>query len=142
MTTKVYDFKDHTVVLSHPDVGSFNLSDGGIGKVTVAFSGEDARLTTSADGSVVVNKIANPAGTVNVEVPQVGDANDWLKKYVNYLRNAHSSRFALGRMLIKGASNDDVICESVVPQKMADVVYDAESQTRSWSLLAAKIDMK
>ena len=38
--TKVYSFEDHQVVLSHPDVGTFKLSDGGIGRVVVAYSGE------------------------------------------------------------------------------------------------------
>lgn len=142
MATKVYSFRDHRVVISHPDVGTYVLSNGGIGRITVSYSGENARMTTTADGSVIVNKMENNSGTINIEVPQVGDANNWLKKFTNYLKSAPTARFALGRIQITGSQNDDIVCTGVVTQKHADVVFDAEAQNRTWPLLAADIKMR
>lgn len=140
--TKVYSFEDHRVILTHPDVGSFQLSDGGIGRVVVSYSGENSRLTNSADGGVVVNKLKNDSGSVAVDVLQTSDANLWLKKYVNYLKTSPTNRYALGNLLITGNDGEDVSCTGVVPQKMADLSYDAEAQNRSWQFLAANVTMK
>lgn len=140
--TKVYSFEDHRVILTHPDVGSFQLSDGGIGRVVVSYSGENSRLTNSADGGVVVNKLKNDSGSVAVDVLQTSDANLWLKKYVNYLKTSPTNRYALGNLLITGNDGEDISCTGVVPQKMADISYDAEAQNRSWQFLAANVTMK
>lgn len=140
--TKVYSFEDHRVILTHPDVGSFQLSDGGIGRVVVSYSGENSRLTNSADGGVVVNKLKNDSGTVSVDVLQTSDANLWLKKYVNYLKTSPTNRYALGNLLITGNDGEDTSCTGVVPQKMADLSFDAEAQNRSWQFLAANVTMK
>lgn len=140
--TKTYSFEDHRVVLSHPDVGTFQLSDGGIGRVVVAYSGENSRITTSLDGGVVVNKIKNNSGSVAIDVLQTSDATAWLKKYVNYLKNAASNRYALGQLVITGVDGENTVCTGVVPQKMPDIGYDAEAQNRSWQFLAADVVMK
>lgn len=140
--TKVYSFEDHRVVLVHPDVGTMKLSDGGIGRVTVSYSGENSRLTTSADGGVVVNKMKNNSGAINIDVLQTSDANKWLERYVNYLKTCPTNRYALGKLVITGVGTESTTCSGVVPQKMADKVYDAEAQSRSWALLAADIIMK
>lgn len=142
--TKVYSFEDHQVVLNHPDVGTFKLSEGGIGRVVVSYTGENSRLTNSADGGVVVNKMKNNSGTIAIDVLQTSDANIWLKKYVNYLKNAKTNRYALGRLVITGdgLGDGDIVCNAVVPQKMPDVSFDAEAQSRSWQFLAADVVMK
>ncbi len=139
--TKVYSFEDHRVVLSHPDVGTMVLSDGGIGRIVISMTGEMARITTAVDGSTVVNKMKNESGTVAVDVLQTSEANTWIKKFVNYLKAAPSGRFALGTLLVTGP-DDNVTCTGVVPQKHADLAYDAEAATRNWQLLAADIQMK
>lgn len=141
-TVKTYSFEDHQVVLSHPDVGTFKLSDGGIGRVVIAYAGENSRHTTSADGSVVINKMKNKSGTVSIDVLQTSDANGWLKKYVNYLNNSPTSRFGLGRLVLTGVNGESTVCTGVTPQKMADVTYDAEATVRNWALLAADVTMK
>ena len=99
-------------------------------------------MTNSADGGVVVNKIKNNSGSINVDVLQTSDANVWLKKYVNYLKNAPTNRYALGNLLLTGVGGESISCTGVVPQKMADVSYDAEAQNRSWQFLAADVIMK
>lgn len=142
MATKVYSFDDHRVILTHPDVGTIKLSDGGIGRVVVSYSGENSRLTNSADGGVVVNKIKNNSGSIALEVLQTSEANAWLKRYVNYLKTAPTKRYALGKLVITGIDGESTTCNGVVPQKMADIGYDAEAQSRSWQLLAADIVMK
>ncbi len=142
MATKVYSFDDHQVVLSHPDVGTFKLSEGGIGRVVIAYSGENSRLTNSADGGVVVNKINNNSGQISVDILQTSEANLWMKKFVNYLKNAPTRRYALGRLVLSGTNGESTVCSGVVPQKMADIAYDAEAAVRNWSLLAADIVMK
>ena len=114
---KVYGFEDHRVVLSHPDVGSMPLSDGGIGRIVVSYSGENSRLTNSADGGVVVNKMLNNSGSVSVDVMQTSEANDWLEKYVTYLKGAPTNRYALGNLLITDTDGKAISCVGVVPQK-------------------------
>jgi len=142
MAAKVYSFEDHRVVLSHPDVGTMRLSDGGIGRVVVAYSGENSRLTNSADGGVVVNKIKNNSGSINIDILQTSEASAWMKRFVNYLKTAPTKRYALGKLVITGVDGETTTCTGVVPQKMADISYDAEAQSRSWALLAADVVMK
>lgn len=138
----VYAFADHRVVLSHPDVGTMVLSDGGIGRTTVAYSGENARATKAADGSTIINKIKDNSGTITIDVLQTSVANTWLTKYTNYVKNAPTSRFALGVMVITGLNGENRTCTGIAPQKVADITFDTEAQGRSWTFVAAEIDTK
>ena len=56
---KVYSFKDHSVVVNYPGLGRYKLSEGGIGKITVAFAQDLASVTTALDGMTIINKEMN-----------------------------------------------------------------------------------
>lgn len=142
MDTKVYSFLDHKVVVNYPPLGRFNLSTLGIGKITVAFSGEMASITSTPSGGSIINKKHRKDGTCSIDVPQVGDANDFLDKWCNHARNSATKNFATASITITdNATGKSVICNGVAPQKQADVVYDEEAQTRSWTFVAAEISM-
>ena len=140
MSVKVYSFKDNRCVFTHPDVGTCVLSEGGVGRIAVSYQGEMARAMETADGNVIINKMEANSGAVQLDIPQVGDANEWLKKLCNYLRRANADRFALGTIVITSA-NDSITCTGVAPQKFADIAFDAEAQNRSWPFVCASIDM-
>lgn len=141
--TKVYSFKSHRVVISHPDIGNYLLSAGGMGKITFAYSGDLARAVTAADGSTIINKVEGNAGTCNIEVPQVGEANKWLTAFSKYLKTAPTDRFALAQIVVTNDNDPSMIitAKGVCPQKIADLPIDAESQNRTWAMLVADLDM-
>lgn len=143
MDTKVYSFLDHSVVVNYPPLGRYNLSEGGIGKVTIAFAGEMASVTSTPSGRSIINKKHRKDGTCSIDVPQVGDANDYLDKWCNYARNAATKDFATAEIVITdNTTGKSVVAKGVAPQKQADIMYDEEAQTRSWAFVAAEISMQ
>ena len=57
MAYNVYSLPDVKSVLYHPDVGTANLHQCGIGKIVVSAAGDLSSHTATADGYVVVKDI-------------------------------------------------------------------------------------
>ena len=70
MAYNVYSLPDCKSVLYHPDVGTANLHQCGMGKIVVSAAGDLTSHTTTADGYIVVNKLKTTNGTITLEVPQ------------------------------------------------------------------------
>lgn len=142
MATKVYSFLDHKVVVNYPALGRYNLSNGGIGKITVAFASELASVTASPSGAAIINRKHRKDGTVAIEVPQVGEANNYLDKWSRHAAKTASKNFASATITITDTTTGhNIVCRGCAPQKQADVVYDEESQTRSWTFVCAEVSM-
>ena len=123
-----YSFEDTSVTIQHPDLGAYSAYGTGIGTLAVAYAND---ITT-----------AKKNGTVTFEILQSSDFNSWLKKFFNYVMAAAPSRFALATIIIKNNSTGDTFtCTGVSPQKAADANYQSQSQNRSWSMMAANIEM-
>lgn len=138
--TTVYSLADVRAVLYHPGVGQCVLSSLGAGKITVSRSGDLSSHTATADGYVVVNRLRTSHGTVAVEVPQNSSADEFLRKWVRYLKNARSSEFARSTLTLADTMGGFTIsCEGVTPQKIPDRVYDQTSGNLTWTFLAAGI---
>ena len=122
-----YSFEDTSVTIQHPDLGAYSAYGTGIGTLAVAYAND---ITTKKNG------------TVTFEILQSSDFNSWLKKFFNYVMAAAPSRFALATIIIKNNSTGDTFtCTGVSPQKAADANYQSQSQNRSWSMMAANIEM-
>ena len=70
-------------MLYHPDVGTANLHQCGIGKITVSAAGDLTSHTTTADGYVVVNRLKTTNGTIQIEVPQNSLADSFLRRWAS-----------------------------------------------------------
>ena len=68
MAYNVYSLPDCKSVLYHPDVGTANLHQCGMGKIVVSAAGDLTSHTTTADGYIVVNKLKTTNGTITLEV--------------------------------------------------------------------------
>ena len=63
MAYNVYSLPDCKSVLYHPDVGTANLHQCGMGKIVVSAAGDLTSHTMTADGYIVVNKLKTTNGT-------------------------------------------------------------------------------
>lgn len=140
---KVYSFKDHKVIANVPALGRVNLSDMGIGKITVAYANDLASVTNTLDGHTIINKHHEKNGTVQIEIPQVGDANDYMVKWTKYVKMAATKEFASGEITVVDEVGVTVAkCIGVAPQKHADVVFDKDSGNRTWTMISAEMDIE
>ena len=90
--------------------------------------------------AVVVSKWAAKNGTVNLEILQSSDFNEWLKKFAAFLEESPTDQFALATMDIKNRSTGDSYhCTGVSHQKKADNSFQSQAQNRTWSLMCADI---
>ena len=67
MPYNVYSLPDVKSTIYHPDVGTANLHEYGIGKITISSAGDYASHTTTSDGYVIVKyakRIDRPLGFV------------------------------------------------------------------------------
>ncbi len=140
MKTTVYSLADVRTVMYHQDVGQCVLSSQGIGKISITHSGDLSSHTATADGYVVVNRLRSSNGMITLEVPQNSSADEYLRKWARYLKNAESWAFALTALnIVDAAGNFTIYCEGVTPQKIPDRAYDKTAGNVSWVLLAASI---
>ena len=124
----------------HQDVGQCVLSAQGLGKISVTFSGDLSSHTATADGYVVVKRLRANHGIITLEVPQNSSADEFLRRWARYLKNAQSYLFALTALnIVDQMGGFTIYCEGVTPQKIPDRVYDQTSGNVSWTLLAASI---
>lgn len=136
----VYSLADVRVVLYHPGVGQCVLSSLGAGKITLSRAGDLFSHTATADGYVVVNRLRSSHSSVTVEVPQNSYADEFLRRWARYLKNADSADFTRSSLTLADAMGGfTVSCEGVTPQKIPDRVYDQTSGIVTWTLLAANI---
>ena len=137
----VYSFADVRVVMYHPSVGQCVISDKGLGRISIARSGDLSSHTATADGFVVVNRLRSENGTVTLEVPQNSSADEYLRKWAKYLRNVgKAAKFAQTTLnILDQGGKFTISCKGVTPQKIPDRTYDRTSSNLSWTLLAAGI---
>lgn len=139
----VYSFKDTSVVVNHPDVGQYVLSDGGMGRIVISYTAEKSSHTQTSNGHIVVNRLAGQNGTITLEVPQSSPADAYMIKLLNYLGRCNASRFALGTITIRDTLFAlTVEATGVTPQKTPDRTYDSASAMQSYAMLAAEITEK
>ena len=140
MKTTVYSLADVRTVMYHQDVGQCVLSSQGAGKISITWSGDLSSHTATADGYVVVNRLRNSHGIITLEVPQNSSADEYLRRWARYLKNAQSYLFALTALnIVDQMGGFTIYCEGVTPQKIPDRTYDTTSGNVSWTLLAANI---
>ena len=140
MSVNVYSLADTRVVLHHSNVGSAVLSLCGIGKIVVSYSGDLSSHTTTADGSVVVNRLKTQNATVTVEIPQNSIGDQFMRKWIRYLRTCVAERYLITTLTITDASGGPTITMTgVTPQKSPDRTYDRTSSNVTYTLLAANV---
>ncbi len=140
MKTTVYSLADVKTVMYHQNVGQCVLSSQGVGKISISYAGDLSSHTATADGYVVVNRLRNSHGVITLEVPQNSSADEFLRKWAKYLKNAQTWQFALTALnIVDSAGKFILYCEGVTPQKIPDRAYDQTAGNVSWVLLAAKI---
>ena len=141
MAYSVYSFGDVKSVLYHPDVGTANLHQCGMGKITISSGGDMTSHTVTADGYVVVNRMKSTNGTVTLEVPQNSAADTFLRKWAKWARNtAGPNRIALGTLTIYDAvAGFTVVCTGVSLQKVPDRTFDRTGTNLTYTLLATTI---
>ncbi len=138
--TTVYSLADVRTVMYHQSVGQCVLSSQGVGKISITYAGDLSSHTATADGYVVVNRLRTHNGTIILEVPQNSSADEFLRKWARYLKNAESYLFALTALnIVDAAGGFTICCEGVTPQKIPDRTYDQTAGMVSWTLLAASI---
>ena len=137
----VYSFTDVRVVMYHPKVGQCVLSTKGLGRISIARSGDLSSHTATADGYVIVNRLRSENGTITLEVPQNSSADEYLRKWARYLKNVgDSKKFAQTTLnIVDQAGKLTISCEGVTPQKIPDRTYEQTSSNLSWTLLAATV---
>jgi len=136
----VYSLPDVVTVIEHPNVGKCVLSDAGGGRITVSYSGDMASMTTTATGYVVINKLVAKNGVISLEIPTNSEADNFLRKWINYVEKAKTGLFALTTMTLNDpAANRISSFTGVVPQKKPDEGYDQTSGNRQYNLLFAEM---
>ena len=141
MAYNVYSLPDCKSVLYHPDVGTANLHQCGMGKIVVSAAGDLTSHTTTADGYIVVNKLKTTNGTITLEVPQNSIGDDFLRRWARWARSTASpNRIALGTLTIYDAvAGFTVICTGVSLQKVPDRTFDRTGTNLTYTLLATTI---
>ena len=136
----VYNFKDTTLVLRHPAMGSLTITGEGVGSVTLSYANDNTQHDVAADGSVMISKINAHNGTLAITVQQTSYANRWLERYMNYIKVAPTSEWAAANASLDNDQiGDHFELKGISPQKAPDHSYQAAGQNKTWNMMAAEI---
>ena len=141
MAYNVYSLPDVRAVLYHPDVGTANLHQCGIGKIVVSAGGDLTSHTTTSDGYIVVNRLKTTNGTITLELPQNSAGDSFLRRWARWARSTASpNRIALGTLTITdNITGFTITCTGISLQKMPDRTFDRTATNVTWILLATTI---
>lgn len=135
-----YSFEDTSLTISHPGFGTYTAYGTGIGDITISYSNDVTYHNVAADLAVVVSKWVARNGSVQLNILQSSDFNEWLKKFAAFLEEAPTDQFALATMDIKNKSTgDNYHCTGVSHQKRADNNFQSQAQNRTWNMMCANI---
>lgn len=135
-----YSFEDASLTISHPGFGTYTAYGTGIGDITISYSNDVTYHNVAADLAVVVSKWVARNGSVQLNILQSSDFNEWLKKFAAFLEEAPTDQFALATMDIKNKSTgDNYHCTGVSHQKRADNSFQSQAQNRTWNMMCANI---
>ena len=135
-----YSFEDTSLTISHPGFGTYTAYGTGIGDISISYANDVTYHNVAADLAVVVSKWVARNGTVQMNILQSSDFNEWLKKFAAFLEEAPNDQFALATMDIKNKSTGDTYhCTGVSHQKRADNSFQSQAQNRTWSMMCANI---
>lgn len=135
-----YSFEDTSLTISHPGFGTYTAYGTGIGDITISYSNDVTYHNVAADLAVVVSKWVARNGSVQLNIIQSSDFNEWLKKFAAFLEEAPTDQFALATMDIKNKSTgDNYHCTGVSHQKRADNSFQSQAQNRTWNMMCANI---
>ncbi len=138
--TTTYSFTDTIVTITHPAWGQISLNGAGLGNVVVTMTTDRTAHDISADGSVMVSKIAGRNGNIAINVQQTSSAAKQITKLFNYLVNAPAALWAQTVVTINNAvSQDAITATGVAPQKQSDKPFQAAGQQLTWNLMAADV---
>jgi len=138
--TTTYSFTDTTVTFSHPAWGNLVANGSGLGNIAITMTTDRTAHDVSADGSVMVSKIAGRNGTIAVNVQQTSLVAKRLTALFNYLVAAPAEQWAQLSITINNSLAPDAITATgVAPQKQADKQFQAAGQQVTWNLMAADI---
>lgn len=143
MAYDVYSFNDTSTSFSHPNVGSKSTTGAGLGSIAVSQTTTKTVHEVSADGRVMISKVAGDNGTIVVTMQQTSDLHQWLlKSWYNYINGSSSSTDDWAAMVVTindNNSNFTITATGVSPEKPSDIPYQAQGQMISWNLMAAEI---
>lgn len=140
-TSETYSFEDLSITFRHPAVGQIQMQGAGTGSITFSMSGDVTAHDVAADGTVMPSKILIRNGTVAINVQQTSEANQFFRRYYNYVMAAPSSEWAQAS-IIGTAPNMKVThtATGVSPQKRADAGYEAAGKQVTWNFMATQIE--
>jgi hypothetical protein len=140
MGYNTYSFLDLTGSIAHPSVGAYTFTGEGIGEMTVAQTGDVTAHDVAADGTVMISKMAAPAGTITIQAQQTSALHNWLIKWYAYLQIADTDEFAQSAILIRAPKmGRSHVATGVTPQKQSDTPYQAQGQRVTWTLMCADL---
>lgn len=137
---KVYSFSDVYIIFAPEGYPVYEASGQGLGEITIDWDGVNSIQERSADGRIMVSKIAADNGMIHMTMQQTSDLHKYLKGAFNFLNNADPALWAKNEITIAERQGLNVtVATGVSIEKRASQPYQAQGQMVTWSFLAANM---
>ena len=116
------------------------ITGKGIGDFTISMAQDRTSMESSADGNIMISKIAGNQGSLAINLQQVSDAHKFLLAMYNELILSPPALWAQGAGIARCLSdNTSHTFTGLCFQKLGDKGYEKQGKMVSWPLLAADI---
>jgi hypothetical protein len=140
MDIRTYSFGDIHGVIAHPTFGSFDLVGKSIGNggINIEALTDKSVHNVSADGRVMISKIAGDNASMTIRVQQDSNFHKFLLGLYNYLNASDASLWAQAASTFRAPTLGETnILQGVTFQKRAGQPYESQAQMVSWAFLVA-----
>ena len=143
MAVKTYSFQEVSLTLSHPDVGRLFITGAGAGSVRIAMAADRTAKEVASDGVVVLSKIRDRSGSLNITVFNTSDFHAELKKWYNRLEQAATNAWAtMSATITNTSTGEQTKCTGVAFVKLPDIEYETTAKLVDWGFVVADVQQE
>ena len=140
MATKVFSFQEVSLSMVHSSLGQLTITGKGAGTVKVSMAEDRTDKQVASDGTVVLSKIRNRSGNLDISVFNTSDFHASLKRWFNYLEQANAREWALTNAKVTSISTGESYnLTGVAFTKLPDAEYDTTAKMVDWSFIVADV---
>lgn len=137
-----YSFQEVLVTISNANGAKLSTKGQGTGSISISYSSSRTQKEVAADGSVVVSKLSDRSGEVDITVQQTSPIHKQLLKWYTEVEGDDSPSSDWANLLItikSKTSGAERTCKGCAFDKLPDESFEAAAGTMTWKFICAEI---
>lgn len=142
MKHSTYSFQEVIVTFLNNSGATLTTKGQGTGSISIGYSSDRTAKDVAADGHVVISKLSDRSGTLELNVQHSSPIHKQLLKWYNLVEGDDVSSEVWAGMtaiITSKSTGESKTCSGVAFNKVPDSTYEAQAGTVTWGFVCADI---